>query len=88
MSNFSGMKWRRSDFNGADESFCGGGDLTHAVVDHQANPTAYIVEVIWGDSGEWGAAAYRSSHIPSAVAWNFATAHPCDATQKRLMRRG
>jgi thiosulfate/3-mercaptopyruvate sulfurtransferase len=41
--------------------------------DHLDDPAVRFVEVIWGDSDEWGAAAYRSGHIPGAAAWDFAT---------------
>lgn len=46
---------------------------TQWVADHLANPAIRIVEVVWGDSDEWGAAAYRGGHIPGAAAWDFAT---------------
>ncbi len=43
------------------------------VADHLANPSVRVAEVIWGDSDNWGTAAYSSGHIPGAVAWDFAT---------------
>jgi thiosulfate/3-mercaptopyruvate sulfurtransferase len=43
------------------------------LADHLHDPTIRIVEVIWGDSDGWGALAYRTGHIPGAVAWDFAT---------------
>lgn len=46
---------------------------THWVADHLADPAMRLVEVTWGDSDEWGTAAYRGGHIPGAVAWDFAT---------------
>ena len=42
------------------------------VTDRLTDPTVRVAEVIWGDSGNWGTAAYGSGHIPGAVAWNFA----------------
>jgi thiosulfate/3-mercaptopyruvate sulfurtransferase len=41
--------------------------------DRSAAHAGRIAEVVWGDSDEWGTAAYRSGHIPGAVAWDFAT---------------
>jgi thiosulfate/3-mercaptopyruvate sulfurtransferase len=46
---------------------------TQWVAGHLTDPAIRIIEVVWGDSDEWGAAAYRSGHIPGAVAWDFAT---------------
>lgn len=43
------------------------------LADHLTAPTVRIVEVIWGDSDAWGAAAYHTGHVPGAVAWEFAT---------------
>jgi thiosulfate/3-mercaptopyruvate sulfurtransferase len=45
---------------------------TQWVADHLNDPAVRFVEVVWGDSDEWGAAAYRSGHIPGAEAWDFA----------------
>lgn len=45
---------------------------TQWVTDHLQDPAVRIVEIIWGDSDEWGTAAYRGSHIPGALAWDFA----------------
>jgi thiosulfate/3-mercaptopyruvate sulfurtransferase len=42
------------------------------VADHLADPAVRIVEIVWGDSGQWGTAAYRGGHIPGAAAWDFA----------------
>ena len=47
---------------------------TQWVAGHLADPGTRIAGVIWGDSGDWGTAAYRNGHIPGAVAWDFATA--------------
>ena len=47
---------------------------TQWVAGHLADPGTRIAGVIWGDSGDWGTAAYRNGHIPGAVAWGFATA--------------
>jgi len=38
------------------------------ITDHPADPVVSLVEVIWGDSGEWGAAAYRSGDVSGASA--------------------
>lgn len=46
---------------------------TQWVADHLADPTVRFIEVVWGDSDEWGTAAYAAGHIPGAVAWDFAT---------------
>lgn len=46
---------------------------TQWVADRLADPNVRVAEVIWGDSDAWGTAAYRSGHIPGAVAWDFAT---------------
>jgi thiosulfate/3-mercaptopyruvate sulfurtransferase len=46
---------------------------TQWVADRLADPNVRVAEVIWGDSDEWGTSAYRSGHIPGAVAWDFAT---------------
>lgn len=40
---------------------------------HLGDPSMRWVEVVWGDSAEWGATAYANGHIPGAVAWDFAT---------------
>jgi thiosulfate/3-mercaptopyruvate sulfurtransferase len=45
---------------------------TQWVADHLADPNVRVVEVIWGDSDNWGTGAYCSGHIPGAVAWDFA----------------
>ena len=42
------------------------------VTDHLGDPSIRCVEVIWGDSAEWGTTAYANGHIPGAVAWEFA----------------
>ncbi len=46
---------------------------TQWVADHLADPAVRFAEIVWGDGHEWGMAAYRNSHIPGAVAWDFAT---------------
>ncbi len=43
---------------------------TQWVAEHLDDPFVRLVEVIWGDSDEWGAPAYRAGHIPGAVAWD------------------
>lgn len=43
------------------------------VIAHLGDPSIRWVEVVWGDSAEWGATAYANGHIPGAVAWDFAT---------------
>jgi thiosulfate/3-mercaptopyruvate sulfurtransferase len=45
---------------------------TQWVAEHLDAPSVRLVEIIWGDSDEWGAAAYRAGHIPGAVAWDMA----------------
>lgn len=45
---------------------------TQWVANHMADPNVRVAEVIWGDSDNWGTAAYGSGHIPGAVAWDFA----------------
>lgn len=46
---------------------------TQWVADHLTDPAVRFVEVIWGDSDEWGMTAYRDGHVPTAIAWDFAT---------------
>jgi thiosulfate/3-mercaptopyruvate sulfurtransferase len=46
---------------------------TQWVAEHLDDPTVRLIEVIWGNSDEWGVIAYRAGHIPGAVAWDFAT---------------
>ena len=43
------------------------------VADRLTDPDLRVAEVIWGDSENWGTAAYGSGHIPGAVSWDFAT---------------
>jgi thiosulfate/3-mercaptopyruvate sulfurtransferase len=45
---------------------------TQWVAERLDDPSVRLVEVVWGDSDEWGAPAYRAGHIPGAVAWDFA----------------
>jgi len=45
---------------------------TQWLAEHLDDPSVRLVEVIWGDSDEWGAPAYRAGHIPGAVAWDNA----------------
>jgi thiosulfate/3-mercaptopyruvate sulfurtransferase len=44
---------------------------TQWVAEHLDDPSVRLVEVVWGNSDEWGAPAYRAGHIPGAVAWDF-----------------
>ncbi len=44
---------------------------TQWVAEHLDDPTVRLIEVIWGDSAEWGGTAYRAGHIPGALAWDF-----------------
>jgi thiosulfate/3-mercaptopyruvate sulfurtransferase len=41
------------------------------LAEHLDDPSVRLVQVIWGNSDEWGAPAYRAGHIPGAVAWDF-----------------
>jgi len=45
---------------------------TAALAERLNDPRVRIVEVIWGDSPEFGRPAYDRGHIPGAVAWDFA----------------
>jgi thiosulfate/3-mercaptopyruvate sulfurtransferase len=38
---------------------------------HLDDPSVRLVEVVWGDSDEWGAPAHRAGHLPGAVAWDM-----------------
>jgi len=44
---------------------------TQWLAGHLDDPSVRLVEVVWGNSDEWGAPAYRAGHIPGAVAWDF-----------------
>ena len=46
---------------------------TQWVAGRLADPDLRVAEIVWGDSDNWGTAAYGSGHIPGAVAWDFAT---------------
>jgi thiosulfate/3-mercaptopyruvate sulfurtransferase len=45
---------------------------TQWAAEHLDDPSIQLVEVVWGNSDEWGTPAYRAGHIPGAVAWDFA----------------
>lgn len=44
---------------------------TQWVTEHLDDPTVRFVEVVWGESPDWGTPAYQAGHIPGAVAWDF-----------------
>jgi len=44
---------------------------TQWLAGHLDDPSVRLVEVVWGNSDEWGAPAYRAGHIPGAAAWDF-----------------
>jgi len=46
---------------------------TQWLAGHLEYPSVRLVEVVWGNSDEWGAPAYRAGHIPGAVAWDFSS---------------
>ncbi len=46
---------------------------TQRAADRLTDSAVRFVEVVWGDGADWGTAAHRCSHIPGAVAWDFAT---------------
>jgi enterochelin esterase family protein len=39
---------------------------------HLDDPNVRLAEVVWGDSADFGRPGYDQSHIPGAVAWDFA----------------